>query len=50
MWEIEFFSCPQVMAFEEKLNILAVGLYNGDVECYRVMVEKNYSGWEDVIF
>ncbi|EGR32163.1 PX domain protein [Ichthyophthirius multifiliis] len=46
-WEIDLFSCPQVMAYDEKLSILAVGLYNGDIQCYRVQVEKGYQGYED---
>lgn len=30
------------MHFDPKLTMVAVGLYNGDVEIYRVQVEKNY--------
>jgi len=28
--------------------MVAVGLYNGDIEVYRVQVEKNYQNYEDV--
>lgn len=37
------------MSFDPKLTMIAVGLYNGDIEIYRVQVEKNYQNYEDVI-
>lgn len=37
------------MQFDPKLTMIAVGLYNGDIEIYRVLVEKNYQNYEDVI-
>lgn len=36
------------MYFDPKLTMVAVGLYNGDIEVYRVQVEKNYQNYEDV--
>lgn len=48
LWHIDFYSHPQVMYFDPKLTMVAVGLYNGDIEVYRVQVEKNYQNYEDV--
>ncbi|KAL4461449.1 hypothetical protein ABPG74_016073 [Tetrahymena malaccensis] len=47
LWHIDFYSHPQCMHFDPKLTMVAVGLYNGDIEIYRVKVEKNYQSYED---
>ncbi|KAL4468934.1 hypothetical protein ABPG72_009754 [Tetrahymena utriculariae] len=47
LWHIDFYSHPQCMHFDPKLTMVAVGLYNGDIEIFRVKVEKNYQSYED---
>lgn len=47
LWKKEYYSPPKVMCWEKDLTILAVGQYNGNIDCIRVKQETNFDSFDD---